>query len=121
MITSVVAAAFGVLGALAGIIALRRYQSSAAMLRAELYSTLGACKLEICARVEELGREVENLEMRSPITDEVGKTGLNRSARAQAMRLLRCGTTPESAAATLGMGSREMRLIARVCGTLSTK
>jgi hypothetical protein len=46
---------------------------------------------------------------------------LNRSARSQALQLLRSGMSPETAAATLGMGRREMRLLDRVAQTFSPR
>jgi hypothetical protein len=46
---------------------------------------------------------------------------LNKSLRTQALHLLRSGASPETAAASLGLGKREMRLLERVALTLYTR
>jgi hypothetical protein len=58
---------------------------------------------------------LENQVRSAPEAPQPG--GLNRSARAEALRLLRSGMSPETAAASLGMGKREMRLLERVSRT----
>ena len=49
---------------------------------------------------------------------EAGRA-LTRSSRAEALRLLRSGLSPETAASSLGIGKREMRLLERVARTFS--
>ena len=44
--------------------------------------------------------------------------GLNRSARAQAIQMLRAGHSAEAAASGLGIGRREMHLLESVSQTL---
>jgi hypothetical protein len=46
-----------------------------------------------------------------------GAGSLNRSARARALQMLRSGISPETAAASLGVAKREMRLLERVSQT----
>ena len=72
-------------------------------------------------RFHQLKRELSSLELNMQTTEEVLKDGrLSRSGRAQAMRLLRSGITPETAATTLGVARNEMRLLAKVSEILNT-
>jgi hypothetical protein len=53
-------------------------------------------------------------------TDEILRDGrMNRTSRAQAMRLLRSGVSPDTAAATLGVARREIKLLATVSQLLA--
>ena len=71
-------------------------------------------------RVAELKRDLKTLEMNMQTAEEVLRDGrLSRSSRSQAMRLLRSGVTPETAASTLGVAKNEMRLLARVSAILN--
>lgn len=87
-------------------------------LKAELESQLRQQGQEFSEQVARLGRSVEILELSAKSVEEAGR-GLTRSRRSQAMQMLRSGMSPESAAASLGMGRREMRLIARVSRILT--
>jgi hypothetical protein len=86
-----------------------------AALRAEMESQKAAST----QMLTDLRRGFEGLEetVRTP-PEPPRAGGLNRSERAQALQLLRSGMSPESAAAALGMGRREMRLLERVSQTI---
>jgi hypothetical protein len=76
---------------------------------------------ECCERFEELRKADETLEASLHSTRDVLRSGrLNRSTRTAALQLLRTGMSPDSAASSLGVAKREMRLIARVFLLLST-
>lgn len=119
----------GCLGGAICLIALRRHrmaiESARSELRSELntmvHSALDEYKVECAEQIAQLGRNVATLERAAQNIDEAGKGGLTRSVRSQAMHLLRSGMQPESAASVLGVGKREMRLIASVAGILSLK
>ena len=67
-----------------------------------------------------LRRSHEELEASLRNTRDVLRHGrLNRSSRAQALHLMRSGMTPETAASTLGIARREMRLLEKVSQILS--
>jgi hypothetical protein len=115
----------GVCGTVAGaacLLMLRRHHTRAewqrAELQAELQSQLWQQREEFSEQMAQLGRSVEVLELSAKSVDEAGR-GLSRSRRSQAMQLLRSGMSPESAATSLGMGRREMHLIARVSRILT--
>jgi hypothetical protein len=87
------------------------------------------CDVEELQRQFELERKVcadtfielkENLaRVREENVRETPKAGaLNRTTRAEALRLLRSGLAPETAASSLSVGRREMRLLERVAQTL---
>ncbi len=86
---------------------------------AKLQVELDSQKAASSASFSELNRDVLALreEVRTP-PEPPRAGGLNRSARAQALQLLRSGVSPESAATSLGMGKREMRLLEQVSQTL---
>ena len=69
--------------------------------------------------VAQLSRNVADLELNARNVGEAGWGGLTRTRRSQAMQLLRSGMSPESAASSLGMATREMRLISWVSRILS--
>jgi hypothetical protein len=75
---------------------------------------------ECSERFEELRKADETLEASLQSTRDVLRNGrLNRSTRTAALQLLRTGMSPDSAASSLGVPKREMRLIARVFLLLS--
>jgi hypothetical protein len=74
---------------------------------------------ECSGRIDQLDRNVELLELSAQNIEHVGRIGLMRSQRSQAMHLLRSGMSPDSAAANLGIARREMRLISKVSNILS--
>jgi len=64
---------------------------------------------------EELRNALSSIEANMQTTEELLREGrLNRSTRAQALKMLRSGVSPETAANSLGMATRELRLLARV-------
>jgi hypothetical protein len=73
-----------------------------------------------CARqIAQLTRQVADLQLSHQNIEDVSKGGLPRSRCSQAMQLLRSGMPAESVASSLGMATREMRLIAEVARMLS--
>lgn len=124
-----IAGATGSIPGLICLLVLRRHRIKIDNTRSELrsemnsivHSALNEYKVECAEQIAQLGRNVETLERNAQNVDEAGKGGLTRSVRSQAMHLLRSGMPPESAASVLGIGKREMRLIARVSGILSLK
>ncbi len=105
----------GVCGLLAGVIcllALRRHRIATAGAHAEVRSMVREQEAEWSERMEQL-------EMRAQNTDDAAK--VTHSARAGALQLLRSGMSAESAVSTLGIGRREMRLIAEVSRTRALK
>jgi hypothetical protein len=115
-----IAGACGILTGSICLLALRRHRIAIDRSHAELRSMLREQEVEWSARIEQLNRGMAILELRAQNYDEVAKGGgLTHSVRLRAMQLLRSGMSPESAASTLGIGRREMRLIAGVSRTLS--
>jgi hypothetical protein len=115
----------GVCGTVAGAVCLLMLRSNRARaewqreeLRAELHSELLRQREEFSERVAQIGHSVEVLELSAKSVEEAGR-GLSRSRRSQAMQLLRSGMSPASAATSMGMGRREMHLIARVSRMLT--
>lgn len=113
--------ALGVIAGLACFILSRRHRSALERAGSALRSELNDYKAECSAQIEQLGRNVSTLELSAQNVDEAGKGGLTRSVRSQAMHLLRSGMPPDSAASVVGLGKREMRLIASVSGILALK
>ncbi|MGD1070105.1 MAG: hypothetical protein ABSB15_08180 [Bryobacteraceae bacterium] len=67
-----------------------------------------------------LRRDFAALELNMQNRNEILREGrLNRTGRAQAMRLLRSGVSPDTAAATLGVARREIKLLATVSRLLA--
>ena len=117
-------AAASALGIIAGAICLmlmRRQRIAIEETRSELGSKLSDYMKTCSEQIERLGRNIATLELAAQNVDDAGKGGLTRSARSQAMHLLRSGMPPDSAASVVGLGKREMRLIASVSGILSLK
>jgi hypothetical protein len=113
----------GALGGLTCFVALQRHRAAVGKdqveLRSDLQSSLREQEAEWSSQILELRRNVAALELGSQNTDDAARGELTRSVRSQAMQLLRSGISPERAAVTLGIGRREMRLIATVSRTLS--
>jgi hypothetical protein len=119
----------GILGTLTGVICLvmlRRRRAEVEWKHCELESIIrqqhdesarGAGQIE--QSIAQLSRSVADLELNARNIGEAGWGGLTRTRRSQAMQLLRSGVSPESAASTLGIAMREMRLISRVSRILS--
>jgi hypothetical protein len=119
----------GLLAILTGIICLmlmRRRRVGVDQKHSELESMIRQQHGEISRVMEQtqqsvarLSRDVADLELNARNIEEAGLGGLNRTKRSQAMQLLRSGMSPETAASTLGITTREMRLISRVSRILS--
>jgi hypothetical protein len=78
---------------------------------AELAEQRNACSGEFA----EIRKQAAELEASLQNTRDVLRHGrFNRSTRAQALHLLRSGMSPETAASALGVGRRELRLLAKV-------
>ncbi len=119
-------AALGCLGpavagatAIVGFIALRTQRVVGARKHSELLSMLDGQRKESAQQIAEIARGVEDLERSQRSIEEAGGSGIPRSRRSQALQLLRSGMSPESAASSLGLGTREMRLIANVSRVLT--
>ncbi|MDP9054976.1 MAG: hypothetical protein M3N93_11865 [Acidobacteriota bacterium] len=110
--------AFGILCAVFCAFALRKQglgvRTGQAALRSELESMMTAKQAECDARMASLGESLAVLERSARNADTAAIGGLTRSARSQAMQTLRSGVSPEQAACSLGIGRREMQLLAAV-------
>jgi hypothetical protein len=94
----------------------KRSDAAATQLHAALASHQASCTEQVAG----LSRTLESVQAGLQTGSELLRDGrLNLSSRAQAMQLLRAGISPETAAITLGMASRELRLLARVSRILS--
>ena len=81
---------------------------------------LHARHTECAGQIAQLGESVSEL-AKSAQSMDAAKGGITRSARSQAMQLLRSGMSPDNAAAALGIGRREMHLLASVSRILIMK
>jgi hypothetical protein len=116
-----VAGACGILAGSICLLALRRHRIIAEKTQSEFRSLLHEQKAECFQQIAQLDRNMAVLELSAQNIDDACNGGFTRALRSQAMQLLRSGMSPEIAASTLGIGRREMRLIARVSHTLSLK
>jgi|SRR5579863_2494545 len=89
----------GILIGLIGLLALRKHRIAAGRAHAELRSMLREQEAEWSGRMEQFERHTKD----------------------RALQLLQSGMSAESAASTLGIGRREMRLIAGVSRMLMLK
>jgi hypothetical protein len=103
-----VAGASGIAGSVICLLALRKGRIAVERTHAEFRALLAEC----IEKTEQLSAQNR---------DESGRTALTRSIRSQAIQLLRSGMPPDTAASTLGIGKREMRLIACVSRELSLR
>jgi hypothetical protein len=108
-----------------GTLVLGKYRSDArqshADLRTELQAVLSEQKVECSEQIALLKSSIEVLELSARNDGGMARSGLTRSLRSQAVQLLRSGMPPEGAASMLGIGRREMRLIACVSDRISVK
>jgi hypothetical protein len=106
--------------ALFSLLALRRYHLIAAREAARLSDEFGRRQAFCSEQIAGLRNDFAALELNMQNTDELLREGrLNRTSRAHAMQLLRSGISPDTAASTLGMARREMKLMATVSRLLS--
>ncbi len=110
---SLIPGVFGILTGIVCLLRLRSYSLSGDRKRDELVSMLRQHRDECSEQFAQLGRSIGVMELSARSMEEAGR-GLTRSRRSQALQLLRSGMSPESAASSLGIAKREMRLIARV-------
>ncbi len=96
-------------------------RSEVEALRAEMEAMLNDRQLECSVKIERLGESVSVLESSARSIDAATKGGMTRSTRSQAMQLLRSGMSPDNAASALGIGKREMHLLADVSRILLLK
>ncbi|HEX4278599.1 MAG TPA: hypothetical protein VHZ74_24755 [Bryobacteraceae bacterium] len=119
---SVAAGIGGIFGWIVCLVLLRRRrlaaEKSRAELRGELQEMLRAQQAECSEQIAQIGRSVALLESSSQTID-ASRAGFTRAVRAQAMQMLRSGMAPASISAALGIGKREIRLIAEVARTLT--
>ena len=115
----------GLLCALIGLISLRvqsaRWNREQARIEADgqRAQTEASERLErIRASLEALDQKVADYSMEK--AEEALRKRLQHSTRSQAIQLLRSGISPETAASSLGIATREMRLIAKVSRILSS-
>ena len=108
-----------ILGAVATLIAivclegLHRQTMTARRQRAEVLSILKQQRDETAQQIAQLSRAIESMnESRQSI--EASGDVFPLSRRRDAIRLLRSGVSPETAASALGIAAREMRLISKV-------
>ena len=85
----------------------------------EVERALEQCHLECRETVAQALGEFSRMEQNLPPCDPTRDPGrLHRSSRTRALRLLRCGVSPDSAAATLEIPRKEMLLLAQVASVL---
>lgn len=84
-----------------------------------LLSLINLQREEMTQQIEQLTRAVEAQEQNRRDIGEMCSAPLTRSHRAQAMHLLRSGMSPETAASSLELPAREIRLLARVSRILT--
>jgi hypothetical protein len=86
----------------------------------EFEAALERCRLECREAVANAVRESERSAPEIAVVEPIQDMGrLNRSARARALKLLRTGVPPDSAAATLEMPKKDVALLARVGAVLA--
>ena len=109
-----------ILGAIATLLALmclagiRRQKVAARKYRAEALSILKQQREETAQQIAQISRTVESLSECRQSMEAASSDGLPLSRRRDAIRLLRSGVSPETAASSLGIAAREMRLISTV-------
>jgi hypothetical protein len=85
----------------------------------EIQSRLLEQKADYSEQIARLSRRPGALELGGQDIGQPGTSGLTLSIRSQAMQLIQSGMSPETVAQALGIGKREIRLIANVSRTLS--
>jgi hypothetical protein len=107
------AALFCVPGLVLGMWIVHCYRRGAAVEMALLAQSVEDCRKSCGEEIEKLSRSV--LVPSVPVNEPAIQTGnLSRSGRAQALKLLRAGIAPETAAQKLGLPGREVRLLSKI-------
>jgi hypothetical protein len=122
-----IAGVAGCLAALFSLLAVRRCHLRASRDSSRLSHEFESAQALLAGRqalfseeIAELRHALSTLEIGMQNTDEILRDGrMNRTSRAQAMRLLRSGVSPDTAAATLGVARREIKLLATVSQLLA--
>jgi hypothetical protein len=84
----------------------------------ELRGELGRVRVDCLAEIGRIRKELEERYVESQATAELCEGRLSVAGRSRAMRMLRAGIAPETAAAELGMARSEVRLLKEVAGAL---
>lgn len=119
---SVAASVAGVAGMMCGIaalVAIRACQGRLHEAKEEFQIMMSQQQTEYRDGIGEVSQTVEFLEHSTHSVEDALSGRLTNSVRSQAMQLLRAGIPPDKAAASLGMGRSEMRLISRVSRILA--
>ncbi len=122
-----IAGVAGCLAALFSLLAVRRCHLRASRDSSRLSHEFESAQALLAGRQTLFSEEIaglrhalSTLEIGMQNTDEILRDGrMNRTSRAQAMRLLRSGVSPDTAAATLGVARREIKLLATVSQLLA--
>jgi hypothetical protein len=118
-----VAGSLGISSGLFCLLVLRKQRSASALAHAEMGSEIQSRLLEQKAdyseQIARLSRELDALELGVQNTGQAGRSALTLAIRSQAVQLIQSGMSPETVAQALGIGKREIRLMANVSRTLS--
>jgi hypothetical protein len=119
MIAAMVASVAGCLATVFCLLSLRKSRAAFLMESERLREAHDRALSTCSAQKDELRREFARLALSMQNTEELVTDGrLSRTKRAQALRLLRTGVAPATAASTLGMARHEMELLSKVSFTL---
>jgi hypothetical protein len=124
---ALIAGVAGCSAALFSLLAVRKYHLAASRDSSRMSEDFERRQTLVADRQELLSQEIaglrsgiSTLESSMQNTGELLRDGrMNGTSRAQAMRLLRSGVTPDTAAATLGVARREIKLLATVSQLLA--
>ncbi len=114
-----VLASLAILSAVVCLRKLRNQALAAEQNRSELLAMLHWQREESAQQVAQLNRGLDALEQSRRALDDACDRPLPRSRRTQAIQLLRSGMSTETVASSLGLATRETRLIARVSRLLT--
>lgn len=120
-IPEAMAAAGMAAGLMAGALCVWLHQRSRSVQRrefAELRAELERVRVDGLAEIGRVGKEIEEWERGPQAAVELYEGRLSATARSRAMRMLRAGIAPETAAAELGMARSEVQLLREVAGAL---
>jgi hypothetical protein len=109
-------------GLMAGMLCVWLYQRGRSARRAgveELRGELGRVRVDCLAEVGRIRKELEERYVESQATAELCEGRLSGAGRSRAMRMLRAGIAPETAAAELGIARSEVELMRAVAGALT--
>jgi hypothetical protein len=113
-IPEAMAAAGMAAGSIAGALCVWLHRRGQALWRRETAELRADCLAQM-ARVE---KEIEEWRRESQASAEFCEVRLSAPARSRALRMIRAGIAPETAAAELGMARSEVELLREVAGAL---